>query len=90
MESKKGRIQARPAAQPALPARRRTGPEPAVGGMAVYTSMWTYAWDLDDCGIDSALRDLREHGVGDVAVATAYHSGRFLQIRSPRRKIYLP
>lgn len=56
----------------------------------MYTSMWTYAWDLDDCGMDVALGELRDHGVGDVSVATAYHCGRFLQIRSPRRKIYFP
>lgn len=56
----------------------------------MYASMWTYPWDLDDCGIEEVLAELRACGVTDVSVAMAYHSGRFLQLRSPKRKVYFP
>jgi hypothetical protein len=54
-------------------------------------SMWTYAWDIHDLGIDEVTRDLRERaGLNSVSLATSYHAGRFLQPRSPRRKVYFP
>ena len=56
----------------------------------MYASMWTYPWDLVDCGIDDVLSEMRACGLNDLSVATAYHCGRFLQIRSPKRKAYFP
>ena len=54
-------------------------------------SMWTYAWDIQDVGIDKVTRDLRNRaGLDCISLATSYHAGRFLQPRSPRRKVYFP
>jgi len=54
-------------------------------------SMWTYPWDVQDCGFDATVRDLRERaGVNGVSLAASYHAGRFLQPRSPVRKVFFP
>ena len=56
----------------------------------MYASMWSYPWDLEDCGMAHALDDMKEHGLTGVSMTTSYHAGRFLCIRSPRRRIYFP
>src|SRR5579872_3800828 len=57
----------------------------------MHRSMWTYAWDLLDLGIDATLQELRDRaGLNSVSLASSYHAGRFLQPRSPRRKAYFP
>lgn len=56
----------------------------------MYTSMWSYPWDLTDCGIENALDDLKANGFTGVSMITSYHAGRFLCIRSPKRKVYFP
>lgn len=57
----------------------------------MHRSMWTYAWDLLDLGIDTALAELRDRaGLNSISLASSYHAGRFLQPRSPRRKAYFP
>ena len=56
----------------------------------MYASMWSYPWDLEDCGIDASLDDMQAAGLTGVSMITSYHAGRFLCIRSPRRKIYFP
>lgn len=53
-------------------------------------SMWSYPWDLEDCGMAYALDDMKAHGINSVSMITSYHAGRFLCIRSPKRKIYFP
>ena len=53
-------------------------------------SMWAYPWDLEDCGIDRALDEMRESGLTGVSMITSYHAGRFLCVRSPKRKVYYP
>ena len=53
-------------------------------------SMWSYPWDLEDCGMAYALDDMKAHGIDGVSMITSYHAGRFLCIRSPKRKIYFP
>jgi hypothetical protein len=52
--------------------------------------MWSYPWDLDDLGIAYALKDMRDHNLTGVSLITSYHAGRFLQIRSRKRKVYFP
>lgn len=55
------------------------------------STMWTYPWDVLDVGVDTALDELTvKAGVGGLSLATAYHAGRFLQPRSPRRSVYFP
>jgi len=52
---------------------------------------WAYPWDVLDLGIDAVAHDLRDRaGFDGINLATAYHAGRFLQPRSPRRKTYFP
>ena len=52
---------------------------------------WVYPWDLLDVGVDHALGDIMDRaGIGNVAVASIYHSGRFLLPHNPRRKVYFP
>ncbi|WP_158813463.1 hypothetical protein [Methylocapsa sp. S129] len=54
-------------------------------------SMWTYPWDVQDCGFEATVADLRERaGLTSVSLAASYHAGRFLQPRSPVRKVYFP
>ena len=54
-------------------------------------SMWTYPWDVQDCGFEPTVQDLRERaGLSSVSLAASYHAGRFLQPRSPARKVYFP
>ncbi len=57
----------------------------------MHTSMWTYAWDIGDVGLDDTLADLQGRaGLNAISLATSYHAGRFLQPRSPKRKSYFP
>ena len=53
-------------------------------------SMWSYPWDFLDCGMETALDELKEAGYTAVSMITSYHAGRFLCVRSPKRKIYFP
>ncbi len=54
-------------------------------------SMWTYPWDVQDLGLPTVERDLRERaGLDMISLATSYHAGRFLQARSPLRKAWFP
>lgn len=54
------------------------------------TSMWTYPWNVQDLGADRVVGELRDAGVTAISLATSYHAGRFLQPRSPVRKVYYP
>jgi len=56
----------------------------------MHVSMWSFPWDLVDLGIDYALKDMKDNGITGLSLITSYHAGRFLQIRSPIRKIYFP
>lgn len=56
----------------------------------MFSSMWSYPWDLTDCGIAASLDDMKENGINGVSMITSYHAGRFLCVRSPKRKIYFP
>lgn len=55
------------------------------------STMWTYPWDVLDIGTETTLDDLLDRaGVTGVSLATAYHAGRFLGPRNPRRRVYFP
>jgi hypothetical protein len=65
--------------------------ERALEAAQMHRSMWTYAWDILDLGYDATLGELRDRaGLNSVSLATSYHAGRFLQPRSPKRKVYFP
>lgn len=51
-------------------------------------TIFIYAWDLLDEGIEPVLNKLKEMGVTGIAVTAAYHSGKFLLPHNPHRKIY--
>lgn len=54
-------------------------------------SMWAYAWDIQDQGLDRLTSELRDRAqLNTVSLATSYHAGHFLQPRSPQRKSYFP
>ena len=54
-------------------------------------SMWSYPWDIQDLSLDRTVADLRDRaGLNTISLATSYHAGRFLQPRSPTRKVYFP
>jgi hypothetical protein len=50
--------------------------------------LFTYAWDLDAEGYDTALGRIADAGFRTVNLATQYHAGKFLLPRSPRRRVY--
>lgn len=54
-------------------------------------SIWTYPWDVQDDGISKFTTEVKERvGLDTVSLAVSYHSGRFLQARSPLQKTYFP
>lgn len=54
-------------------------------------SMWTYPWDLLDIGKEQAYTDLFGTAkLNSISLAMSYHAGRFVQPRSPKRKVYFP
>jgi hypothetical protein len=50
------------------------------------TTILTYPWALQQCGIDSELRSLQESGVDAVALAAHYHSIQTFVPRAPSEK----
>lgn len=59
--------------------------------MSMRTGLWTYAWDLADEGIAEALdRMTTRAGADTVFVAALYHSGKFLHVHNPRRRVVFP
>jgi hypothetical protein len=54
-------------------------------------SIWAYAWDLADEELEPALAAMAERaGATDVNIAAAYHSGKFLHVHNPRRRVFFP
>ncbi|WP_294222323.1 hypothetical protein [uncultured Shimia sp.] len=53
-------------------------------------ALWTYPWDIADIGQEAVSSELRELGFDMISLATVYHAGRFLQVRSPKRRAYFP
>lgn len=51
-------------------------------------SIFIYAWDLLDEGIEVTLHKLKGLGVNGIVVTAAYHSGKFYLPHNPNRKIY--
>ena len=56
----------------------------------MHRSMWTYPWDVLDLSAERVTAELRAAGLDTVSLATSYHAGRFLQVRSPVRKTFFP
>ncbi len=59
--------------------------------MATSTGLWTYPWDLADEGIPAALDQITSRaGADTIFVAALYHSGKFLHVHNPRRRVVFP
>jgi len=56
----------------------------------VSNALWTYPWDVADIGQEVVSSELRELGFDMISLATVYHAGRFLQVRSSKRRAYFP
>jgi len=50
--------------------------------------LYTYAWDLEAIGYNTAVGQIAEAGFTAVNLATAYHAGKFILPRNPQRKVY--
>lgn len=53
-------------------------------------AMYVYPWDLWHEGTAAVANRLRAAGIDGVALATAYHAGRFLRPHAPRDRVYMP
>ncbi len=45
-------------------------------------SIYTYAWDLAEHGLDKSFAEFRELGLNSVTISGSYHAGKFLRPRS--------
>lgn len=52
--------------------------------------IYAYPWDFIDEGIDHVLETVKSKGVDTIAVASAYHAGKFILPHNPKRKVYFP
>src|SRR6059058_5926568 len=52
--------------------------------------LFTYPWDILDCGIPRFVDECRELGVDRLHVTTLYHSGKFLLPRNQTSRVYFP
>ena len=44
-----------------------------------YRSMYTYAWDVLDLGVNAFIEDALSLGITDISLATSYHAGKFIR-----------
>src|SRR5215469_15065015 len=54
----------------------------------IASSVYAYPWDLLDEGFEKSLDTIAELGLAGVNVAAAYHSGKLIAPRSPRRRVH--
>ncbi|HTY35548.1 MAG TPA: hypothetical protein VMH23_00455 [Bacteroidota bacterium] len=62
-----------------------SGASESSGGIS--SSMWLYPWDLVDEGYEPVLKRISELGITGISLATAYHTGKFLEPHDPKRKV---
>jgi hypothetical protein len=55
-----------------------------------YRAIYTYAWDLAECGVANAVGQFRELGLDTVTFAGSYHAGKFLRPHGKQGKVYFP
>jgi len=55
-----------------------------------YKAIYTYAWDLAEAGVDSAVAGFRKLGLDTVTIAGSYHAGKFLRPHGKAGKVYFP
>ncbi len=55
-----------------------------------YRAIYTYAWDLAEAGVGSAIDEFAGLGLDTVTMAGSYHAGKFLRPHGSRGKVYFP
>ena len=55
-----------------------------------YRSMYCYAWDLAEEGVDAVTENLRERHINTITLAGSYHAGKFLRPHGQTGKVYFP
>lgn len=50
-------------------------------------SMWIYLWDLVDEGYEQVFRRLIDNKLTGISLASAYHTGKFLEPHNPKKKV---
>ena len=55
-----------------------------------YRALYTYAWDLADEGLETALGRIRPTGINTITLAASYHAGKFLRPHGVGGKVYFP
>ena len=50
--------------------------------MLQWKSIYTYAWDLAEHGLDASYAEFQDLGLNTVTIAGSYHAGKFLRPRS--------
>lgn len=55
-----------------------------------YRSIYTYAWDIAETGVKTAVAEFRALGLDTVTFAGSYHAGKFLRPHGRTGKIYFP
>jgi len=56
----------------------------------MYQGLYTYAWDLADEGLETALGRIRPLGINTITLAASYHAGKFLRPHGASGKVYFP
>ena len=56
----------------------------------MYKGMYTYAWDLNEEGVDTVLERYRACGINTITMAASYHAGKFLRPHARKRRVYFP
>lgn len=55
-----------------------------------YKAIYSYAWDLAECGIGAAVDEFLGLGLDTVTLAGSYHAGKFLRPHGKAGKVYFP
>jgi hypothetical protein len=55
-----------------------------------YRAIYSYAWDLVDEGIETAIRQFHKIGLDTVTIAGSYHAGKFLRPHGKSGKVFFP
>ena len=58
--------------------------------MIDYRAIYTYAWDLAETGVPTAIAEFRSLRLDTVTIAGSYHAGKFLRPHGKAGKVYFP
>lgn len=53
-------------------------------------SIYAYAWDIAEAGVEGAVGQFRDLGLDTVSIAGSYHAGKFLRPHGRAGKVYFP